>query len=337
MSLTHESSRTCRGTGASGMRQSGHKPQMAEIEAMRRTPCSATGQCPCSPLARRDEGSQLAASRDLMNSTDFIFGDLLSSHEFDSAQYRLIDTIRYEHEINAISHDMADRVGMDYISCCLKLPSGERFVISNNPGKIAIPYYVHGLNRIDNIFCPERYKDHSTGCFIPSQVSNDRLGEIFENVLSDKFGVRNVVGFFRHFQGYQIIVIFGKGRDEVSHHLRPPKEADIYEYSLFFLKNLISLYVQDKPSLKFSRFHQDDSFVRKLITQALQDRCSKLSERELYCLFWARMGKTIEDVAIILGIGKGTVRRHFESIREKLDVGSIHEAIVLATHLNLIN
>lgn len=48
------------------------------------------------------------------------------------------------------------------------------------------------------------------------------------------------------------------------------------------------------------------------------------------------MEKTAEETAMILHLGKSTVRRHLGSIREKLDVSRISAAVVLAIQEKLI-
>jgi LuxR family transcriptional regulator, quorum-sensing system regulator BjaR1 len=56
----------------------------------------------------------------------------------------------------------------------------------------------------------------------------------------------------------------------------------------------------------------------------------RLSVRQLECLVWAAEGKSDWEISQILNIAEGTVHRHFERIRERLNVATRIQAIVIA-------
>lgn len=55
-----------------------------------------------------------------------------------------------------------------------------------------------------------------------------------------------------------------------------------------------------------------------------------LTERQVECLTWAAEGKSDWEISQILAIAEGTVQRHFEIIRQKLNVTTRVQAIVIA-------
>ncbi len=57
-----------------------------------------------------------------------------------------------------------------------------------------------------------------------------------------------------------------------------------------------------------------------------------LTMRQLDCLAWAAEGKTDWEISQILSISEGTVARHFQHARERLQVPTRIQAIVIAIH-----
>ena len=65
-----------------------------------------------------------------------------------------------------------------------------------------------------------------------------------------------------------------------------------------------------------------------------------LTTRELDCIRLVAKGKHDEDIAAILGIAKGTVKRHIENARVKYDVGTRWQVVTRAMfegHLGLVD
>ena len=271
-----------------------------------------------------------------MNLTGRLFDDLVSAQDCEVGNYGFIDTIRYDREIAKICAHIRTRIKLDYISCCLTFPNGTKCVLSNNPGKIAIPYQVHGLHRLDNSFFAERYREVKTKSFKTIDLPNDPLGQFFEKILLEKYRVANAAGLTRSFQGYLLIVIFGLNANQVGSNPSLPRDEELNHYVIDFFDQIIPIYAQEKPQLRYSRFFMDRQFRQKFIKGELEESDVRLKDRELQCLYWARMGKTAEEIALILGISRSTTRGHLENIREKFDVASIQEAIVMAIHKKLI-
>ena len=66
--------------------------------------------------------------------------------------------------------------------------------------------------------------------------------------------------------------------------------------------------------------------VRRVLTPK-RPGSAPLSRRERECLTWAANGKSSWDISVILGIGHHTVRGYFASIRRKLDVATVTQAV----------
>lgn len=60
-----------------------------------------------------------------------------------------------------------------------------------------------------------------------------------------------------------------------------------------------------------------------------------LSPRENEILHWASMGKTYQEIAMILDIGISTVKYHMRNVVSKLGVSNAKHAIKLAAELHL--
>jgi len=54
---------------------------------------------------------------------------------------------------------------------------------------------------------------------------------------------------------------------------------------------------------------------------------SKLSSREISCLFWAAMGMTSDETATVLKISATTVESHRKKIKKKLNCCNLAQAI----------
>ncbi|CCM79542.1 autoinducer binding domain-containing protein [Rhizobium mesoamericanum] len=61
-----------------------------------------------------------------------------------------------------------------------------------------------------------------------------------------------------------------------------------------------------------------------------------LTDREALCLKWVAAGKTMMDIAVILGVNYHTVRWDLDNVRAKLNVKNLRQAISRAIKLRLI-
>ena len=62
----------------------------------------------------------------------------------------------------------------------------------------------------------------------------------------------------------------------------------------------------------------------------------RLTGRELECLRWTAAGKTVSEIAIILGISRHTVRGYMKEIHRKLNCLTMAQAVLRATELGIL-
>lgn len=77
--------------------------------------------------------------------------------------------------------------------------------------------------------------------------------------------------------------------------------------------------------------------ARALVGPAEGRPCIELARRERECLKLVALGKDDEAIAIILGIGRETVRRHVEMAKERLGVSKRSHAVAYAIYAQAIN
>jgi LuxR family transcriptional activator of conjugal transfer of Ti plasmids len=64
---------------------------------------------------------------------------------------------------------------------------------------------------------------------------------------------------------------------------------------------------------------------------------SELTQRERQCLGWTSQGKTVADIAVLVGIGERTVVFHLENARRKLGAMSIAQCVAIALRRGLLS
>ncbi|MEI2264389.1 helix-turn-helix transcriptional regulator [Erwinia sp. CGal63] len=100
------------------------------------------------------------------------------------------------------------------------------------------------------------------------------------------------------------------------------------QYLLHFHKDRLNLFL--------ARLHE------KYLSLDFSEKYSKpasstlLTPRENAILYWASVGKTYEEVGIILGIKTTTVKFHMANIVKKLGVANARQAVCLSVELRLI-
>lgn len=130
---------------------------------------------------------------------------------------------------------------------------------------------------------------------------------------------------------YYETFIFSADRDN-------PEAVNFYPNHLTYLKQLVQTVKTNV--LKEIKLHDDmllqlDAPCLDIINQLNQETpyenfqdeitgCSiyeqsYITKRELECLYWTCLGKSADEVAIILNISRRTVEAHFENLKSKLD------------------
>ena len=93
--------------------------------------------------------------------------------------------------------------------------------------------------------------------------------------------------------------------------------------------------LEDKLQMTLIEIHQQ---VVALLSEQMRESLKpvQLTEREKEVLHWACMGKTYEEISIILGIKHVTVKYHTANLCKKISASNIKHAIIKYTELSLI-
>ncbi|QMV16252.1 helix-turn-helix transcriptional regulator [Vibrio spartinae] len=94
-------------------------------------------------------------------------------------------------------------------------------------------------------------------------------------------------------------------------------------------EKFLSIFNSQKSKIQFDLLSYFDDIL-------LDEFNIKISDRELDVLNYLKIGKTNEEVALILGIKERTVRFHCHNILDKFNANSIKYVIFKATKLGII-
>jgi len=80
-------------------------------------------------------------------------------------------------------------------------------------------------------------------------------------------------------------------------------------------------------------------FVNQLTSRSWGDMPAlvPLSKREEECLYWLGLGKSLDDIALILDISSETVRSYFKRVTSKLEASNRTQALAKALSLGLVD
>ncbi|CZJ91067.1 HTH-type quorum sensing-dependent transcriptional regulator vjbR [Legionella pneumophila] len=274
---------------------------------------------------------------DVMDIKSLGIQDIIDPEGIDKKNYYFIASIKFEKEIAQASNNLKAYLGVDYFSICLILPNGRKHIISNNPGNIAIPYQINGLNRLDTVFESANSEHLGKNFFSASQLKQDTCSKIYTSIMNERFNVFNTWGFFREFNGFKFTVIFAKQQQTSVIQLNYVVEKNMVKFIDNFLTQILPIYSCDYLDLKYSRIFQDESFRQNFLQGKYKSTVPELKPREYECLFWARYGKRSNEIAEILGLKRSTIKNYLESVREKFQVSNLQEAITLALQYHLIS
>ncbi|ACS83946.1 LuxR family transcriptional regulator [Musicola paradisiaca] len=95
---------------------------------------------------------------------------------------------------------------------------------------------------------------------------------------------------------------------------------------------------QEKLQMLLIATHEKTLSLYRELAESRQHRSNDMlfSERENDILYWASMGKTYQEIALILGIKTSTVKFHIGNVVRKLGVTNAKHAIRMGIEMNLI-
>ncbi|MDG0803295.1 helix-turn-helix transcriptional regulator [Pectobacterium polaris] len=215
--------------------------------------------------------------------------------------------------------DHYDGIKFSFMVLNKKNPS-EMIIISSYPDEWVNLYKENKYQHIDPVVLAS-FNKISPFSWEKSLVINTRLqlAKIFD--LSKKYNIINGYTFVLHDHGDNLamlsIIVDSSYPDDVDTFIEEKKDT--------FQMLLINAY------------EKIISLCREMIENKKQLNNKEIfSQRENEILYWASMGKTYLEVAIILGIKTSTVKFHIGNVVKKLGVLNAKHAIRLGVELQLI-
>lgn len=212
-----------------------------------------------------------------------------------------------------------DGIKFSFMVLNKKNPS-EMIIISSYPDEWVNLYKENKYQHIDPVVLAS-FNKISPFSWEKSLVINTRLqlAKIFD--LSKKYNIINGYTFVLHDHGDNLamlsIIVDSSYPDDVDTFIEEKKDT--------FQMLLIDAY------------EKIISLCREMIESKKQLNNKEIfSQRENEILYWASMGKTYLEVAIILGIKTSTVKFHIGNVVKKLGVLNAKHAIRLGVELQLI-
>ncbi|CAO95998.1 helix-turn-helix transcriptional regulator [Erwinia tasmaniensis] len=196
------------------------------------------------------------------------------------------------------------------------------FGVTNYPGEWVKQYREKGLQYTDpvvitslNRLTPFAWDENLLA------GSGFRFSKLFDR--AREFGVTNGYTFVLHDYNNNLVTL--------SFTFTPECRAEATET---FIKN------KGEISLLLASVHETyltlTSLSEKNASRSRSENASRFTERENEILYWASVGKTYPETAMILGIKTCTVKFHMSNIVKKLGVANARHAIRLGMELQLI-
>ncbi|MCC8977276.1 helix-turn-helix transcriptional regulator [Bradyrhizobium acaciae] len=199
----------------------------------------------------------------------------------------------------------------------LDVASGKPAIISSYPRSWTRRYAEHDYQRLDPVIrrASRENKLFDWGSAAPDRTASQPERHFFDEART--FGIK--AGLTVPIRGgFGRTVAFTLAMDERSPSIEHP------EQNLLEVIQLIAFYFHAHLSAR-TRGHPE---------------CSNpdiLTQRERQCLSWSAQGKTMSDIAVLVGISPRTVSFHLENARAKLGASSIAQCVAEALRRGLLS
>lgn len=165
--------------------------------------------------------------------------------------------------------------------------------------------------------------------------------------INSRFDLSHGINYVKRSQDFFELFSFASSND----HIYDAKKSQLNRFIYYFkeqAKDLIEGAEQDRiivpihspprsidnpdvNEIQFSKLTQVSRYYLSGPYQGIY-----LTNREVECLNWSVMGKTMEEISIILYISKKTVERHIDNIKRKLHLEKQSQLISFAIDEELI-
>lgn len=145
----------------------------------------------------------------------------------------------------------------------------------------------------------------------------------------DEHNIFDIAKHYRITAGYTFVVHDHYGNMGTLHICNHSHEADTFNQNILENRDHLQMQLLDTHERYVSRFGAAGFlFARNLH--------NPLSERESEVLHWASIGKTYEEIAVILNISERTVKFHMRNVVSKLKAVNAKHAIKKASDMHLL-
>jgi DNA-binding CsgD family transcriptional regulator len=261
--------------------------------------------------------------------------DNIGENEINIDNYDFIPTVKYRDIIAKLCAEINEVESLHTYCPAVVMNNGTMFYTSNDPNYSAI-YVTSGLYRADNYF--SKAHNHNDHFLITSGYYGDYLQHSVIDILQIRFKVYNSFCLIRRCDDCTLIVAISH-----NNHLQYPEQVYqrsvnlIEDFTVKYFDCLISLYVDNLPGLKYSRFATDSRY-RAAVIRKREARHKKplLTTRESECIHWISRGKTSKEISQLMRISEYTVNEHKKKIMRKLNVSNIVFAVREALRAEII-
>lgn len=220
---------------------------------------------------------------------------------------------------------------------CLAISHNNQFFYTSNDPYLSAAYINTGLYRADNFF--HQALQSNQDVLLANQLdNNDDMRRLVVEVLSQNFNLFNCYCLIRRCEDCVVIIAIAMHENITDlKQFHQKTFSPLQNFSTIYIDQFLELYLENLPSLRYTRFAQDKAFRDNVINNSYQStpRLS-ISNRETQCLYWLSLGKTAQETAILMGISEHTVVEHKKKIMQKLNVSNIVHAVREAMLLKLI-
>lgn len=210
---------------------------------------------------------------------------------------------------------LARRLGFRWFAY-LRLAANLRTLVSSYPSSWTNRYFELGYQRLDPVVGRARIEHNvfswGGGASVPAGTREQR--RFFEEATT--FGIKSgITAPIRG--GFGQMAAFTLATDEPTS-----------------LTEKIAVECGDVVQLAGLYFHAHLTTLKA--RSALPNTETVLTQRERQCLAWAARGKTVADIAVLVGVTPRTIAFHLENARRKLDAASIAQCVAEALRRGLL-
>lgn len=249
--------------------------------------------------------------------------------------YNHIKSVRFRDKISYLCQDLSSIANLKYFSICIIYKDIIPSIIISNMVHWSIPYHTLGYKRSDADFAYESLSNKPY--YFHKDILYDELQQEIIKIMNTKYHIYDTFALIRECSECVFIL-------EAYHNYLIIRPQEIYlkakdkfeDFCIEIISELLDNLVEEACYKQHLLIFRDKKYLSDVIKDKINYSFENLTLRELECLRWIRMGKTADEIAIILSISVHTVQTYLKNIRAKMQATSISQALANAINLKLI-